>query len=67
VSMQPHQQRVIDEHAELKERREKLALFVGSSPIFDTLPGAEQDSLQEQLIVMGSYQRILEQRIARFS
>lgn len=64
--MQPHEQRVIDEKEELDEKLAKLIAFTGASPIFASLPLADQELLCEQRTVMSRYSDILEQRIARF-
>ena len=39
--MQPHQLRVVDGHAELETRLDKLAEFT-ATPTFEALPDAEQ-------------------------
>lgn len=64
--MQPHQERVIAEKDALDEKIGKLGYFVKSSPIFKTLPVAEQLRLTKQLSVMGEYSIILKDRIAAF-
>lgn len=63
--MLPHEQRVVDEKAELDERREKLAIFY-STPIFHGLPEAEQSRLLSQGVAMRTYSEILGERIAAF-
>jgi hypothetical protein len=64
-AMPPHQERVLQERAELAERRDKLAAFL-SGPIFPTLPDEDAVLLQEQFYVMGQYVATLDKRIARF-
>jgi hypothetical protein len=64
--MQPHQQRVVDEKAELDAKAEKLSDFIGNSDIFPTLDTAEQERLKEQNDVMWQYSEILGARIAAF-
>lgn len=64
--MQPHQQRVVDEKAELDEKRAKLAAFAHTE-IFDALPQDEKDRLEHQSFHMGAYSDILGARIAAFS
>lgn len=59
----PHQQRVVDERADLEERREKLRAFIESSPVFDTLPEAERERLFRQHSCMADLTVILTQRI----
>ena len=61
----PHQQRVLQELAELDERRAKLMAFF-STPIFHGLPESEQIRLERQAAVMRSYSGILAERIAAF-
>ena len=61
----PHQQRVIDEKAELDERRAKLAAFAHTE-MFAGLPQDEQTRLEHQGFHMGAYSDILAQRIANF-
>lgn len=62
----PHQQRVLDEKAELDDRLSKLTTFIESSPIFAQLPIDEQERLRAQAAVMTDYSRILASRIAAF-
>lgn len=64
--MQPHQQRVSDEKAELDERIGKLGAFIHGD-VFPTLPGADQLLLIEQHSAMIVYSEILAKRIARFA
>ena len=66
MSHQPHQQRVIDEKAELDEKREKLTAFY-SVPLFHGLPESEQSLLLRQGVAMRTYSEILGERIAAFS
>ncbi|CAB5675040.1 DUF2829 domain-containing protein [Comamonas aquatica] len=61
----PHQQRVLDEKAELDERRGKLTAFY-STPTFHGLPESEQSRLLSQGAAMRSYSEILGERIANF-
>lgn len=64
--MLPHQERVVQEKAELDDRTMKLSEFIGSNPTFLELDPAEQLRLKEQLEVMLKYSEILGQRIAAF-
>ena len=64
--MQPHQQRVMDEKAELDKKATALSEFIGNSPIFQTLDPAEQERLKEQNDVMWQYSEILGARIEAF-
>ena len=66
MTYQPHQQRVIDEKAELDTKAHALSQFIGHSPIFETLDAAEQERLKEQNDVMWQYSEILGARIAAF-
>lgn len=65
--LQPHQQRVVTEKAELDEKATALSNFIGHSAIFDTLAQAEQERLREQNDVMWQYSEILGARIAAFT
>ena len=63
--LKPHQQRVVQELAELKTKAEKLALFLGSKNYMALSP-EEQDLLDSQLEIMTDYARILDKRIELF-
>lgn len=62
----PHQQRVIDEHKELKDRSSKLSAFILDNPTFLTLSEEEQARLRKQNELMGQYCDVLSERIAAF-
>lgn len=64
--MAPHQQRVVDEKAELDDRLGKLTSFFGTE-IFAGLDSAEMERLRRQAEVMQEYSDILGQRIAAFT
>lgn len=64
--MQPHQQRVVSEKAELDERIDKLTAFI-DTPIFAGLDVAEQERLVRQLHHMGMYTAVLAERIRAFA
>lgn len=64
--MQPHQQRVVDEKAELDTKAKALSEFISNSPIFETLDSDEQGRMKEQCEIMWQYSEILGQRIAAF-
>lgn len=66
MELQPHQQRVVDEKAELDKKAYALSDFIGYNPIFETLDPAEQERLKEQNDVMWQYSEILGARIAAF-
>ena len=61
-NLQPHQQRVVAEKAELDERLTKLRGFI-QSPLFAGLPKAERDLLMEQEEYMHAYSEVLDRRI----
>ena len=64
---EPHEQRVIDEHAALAERLGKLRAFcqeIGGT--FDVLSTVEKQRLTEQEGHMAAYLRVLHERIAAF-
>ena len=62
----PHEQRVLDESAELHERINRLVAFVGENPIYQTLPHDEKRLLSQQLQAMQAYHGALKARIMRF-
>lgn len=64
--MQPHEQRVIDEQAELEDKLRRLNDFTKVST-FDLLDSEERTLLRMQLEVMRTYSSILGLRIARFA
>ena len=61
----PHQQRVIDEKAELDKRRSKLAAFM-RGPGFFAIPNEDQILLDRQAGAMRLLSGILGERIERF-
>ena len=63
--MQPHQQRVVDEKTELDSKMDKLTTFI-DTPLFASLPEAEQERLVRQLHHMGNYTAVLHERIEAF-
>ena len=64
--MEPHQQRVVDEKAELDMRRSKLAAFFYSDT-YPQVPPDERALLEKQFRVMTQYSDILGERIAAFN
>lgn len=66
TSIPPHQQRVIDEKAELDFKIEKLDDFINRNALFLSLPEEEQARLVRQKYVMNDYSLILDERIAAF-
>ena len=65
MNMQPHQQRVLEEKAELNAKLEKLKVFL-AGPVFKTLEPAEQMRLIQQCAIMVDYSSVLGKRIAAF-
>ena len=63
--MQPHQQRVVDEKAELDGRREKLRTFLMGEMV-KTLPPDEHERLSRQYSIMVQYSVVLRERIEAF-
>ncbi|QHA89566.1 crAss001_48 related protein [Serratia rhizosphaerae] len=64
--LQPHEQRVFDESAELQSKVEKLRAFIDSGSIYQQLPADEAILLSAQLAAMTAYNRILQARIMKF-
>ena len=64
---QPHEQRVILEHKDLAQKAKDLRVFIGSNPIFKTLPSTVQVLRQAQLFHMDQYCGILAEVIRLFS
>lgn len=63
----PHQQRVISERAELADRLEKLAVFIGSASFEQMVPNeGERGLLVIQKGIMQTYADILDARISVF-
>lgn len=62
----PHQQRVVDEQAELEGKLKALREFIRLNPAFDTLPSEERTLLKTQMDLMSAYSNVLGLRIARF-
>ena len=66
----PHQQRVIDEKNELKEKTDKLQQFIGSDAesgkVFHELPAEDKELLLTQHSIMTQYAQVLDKRISRF-
>lgn len=63
--MKPHQQRVVEEKAELDDKLGKLVEFIQSG-VFSTIDPFEQVNLRDQSRAMAEYSRILGVRIANF-
>jgi hypothetical protein len=65
--MQAHQERVVAESNELRERLTKLTAFINTSENFETLAEEDQTLLIRQQRLMGEYLDTLGERIARFT
>jgi hypothetical protein len=64
--MSPHQERVVQEKDELKEKVDNLGVFILDNPIYSSLEGEEQSRLSEQHYHMCFYLDILNERIKNF-
>ena len=60
-----HVQRMIDEYKELDDRINKLASFINTNPIFETLQNEEREDMKAQLIWMHKYINVLANRLHR--
>ena len=60
-----HVQRMIDEYKELDDRINKLASFINTNPIFETLQNEEREDMKAQLIWMHKYINALANRLRR--
>jgi hypothetical protein len=65
--MQPHQERVVAESNELRDRLLKLTSFISKGEVFDTLPEEDKSLLREQRNLMDEYLDVLRRRIERFT
>lgn len=63
--LQPHQQRVVVEKAELDDKADKLKTFFNGI-VFMDLPPADKALLVEQHALMTAYSGVLRRRIERF-
>jgi len=64
--MSPHQERVVQEKDELKEKVDNLGVFILDNPIYSSLETEEQSRLNEQHYHMCFYLDILNERIKNF-
>lgn len=60
-----HVQRMIDEYKELDDHINKLASFINTNPIFETLQDEEQEDMKAQLIWKRKYISVLANRLIR--
>lgn len=67
TKLKPYQQRVVDEKAELDDKRIKLKAFIDGSAIFADLCDDEKERLVRQHSCMTEYSEILQERIAAFT
>lgn len=65
MELQPHQQRLVEEAAQNKDRLDKLKAFM-QRDLTGIITQDEFNDLMAQLQVMTSLQTILERRISRF-
>lgn len=65
-TLEPHQQRVVDEKADLDEKLRKLMAFFNSN-IFAGLSENEQSLMKAQAMAMSMYSFALAERIAAFA
>lgn len=65
MDLQPHQQRVVTEKAELDEKLAKLMAFLGT-PTYAGLSEAERSRLRSQSFFMVGYSAVLGERIDAF-
>lgn len=63
--MEPHQLRVVTELKELSNRVDSLSTFLFTD-IFAKLDMVDQTLLEQQLVLMRGYLKILKARVARF-
>lgn len=60
-----HVQRMIDEYKEFDDRINKLASFINTNPIFETLQNEEREDMKAQLIWKRKYIIVLANRLRR--
>lgn len=65
MQLQPHQERVVAERAEVSAKVDRLDSFIRSDS-FDMVPIDEQVRLARQLHIMMRYREVLDERIAAF-
>jgi len=67
IDLKPHEERVVQEKADLDEKLYKLRTFMADEQKFAAIAREDQWLLRMQLDVMESYSRVLSLRIARFT
>ena len=65
--MQPYQQRAVEEHKGLVERRQHLASAINDRNDFKHFSNAEQARMKRQLNVMVQYEDVLGERLQHFT
>lgn len=65
MNLQPHQQRVVEEHQDLCGKLDRLSSFQDTET-FAALPDEEKDRLKRQKLHMFNYRDVLAERIATF-
>lgn len=64
--LEPHQQRVAAEKAQLDDRISKLRDFIYNSEIFQNLPEGEKERLKRQKCLMDDLSGVLDERMLAF-
>jgi hypothetical protein len=65
-TLQPHQQRVVEERSDLAQRLERLRAFLRSDTCAQLVHEDERGRLVRQSVYMASYLQVLDERIAAF-
>ena len=63
--MQPYQERVVNEQADLQDKLDKLDIFIRGDR-FSSIPMDEQLRMEQQKHFMHGYNEVLKQRIEAF-
>lgn len=64
--MKPHQERVVAESNEVREKLTNHAAFIDGNEDFGKLDAGDQSLLRQQRDIMADYLDVLGKRIARF-
>ena len=64
--MRPHEQRVVEEKAELDKKLTALDAFIHVDGRFAALPPEECERLRRQFLLMSQYSAVLQERIQAF-
>ena len=65
IVLQPHQERMLVELNELRDKVNKLSIFINENDLFKKLDIEEQKDMENQLAAMKSYLNCLESRCKR--